>query len=146
VSHPLGDTPGTVLEPGFIYSCLIAITRAISQSADEKFHFAEFAHELESMANSGGISIERYEIVGLSHESTLGYSARMSASAKKFTILFGEPEAVARASTPFSPEIVSTNDHSTNSNNLSEAVQIENFVLAIDGIAYSALTLTSEFN
>lgn len=140
VTHPLGQTPGTILERPFLYSSLTSIARAISRLHQEPESssslFFESEQILSARAAAEDLSLAHYEIVGLTFDPALGYSARMSADGKKFTILFGQAAPVARASTPFHIDIT-------------EAVQFSAgheaaFVLAIDGIAYAHLRFTSE--
>jgi hypothetical protein len=139
VTHPLGETPGTIMERPFLYSSLTSITRAISRLHQEPESstslFFETAEILASKAAAEDLSLAHYETVGLTFDPTLGYSARMSADGKKFTILFGQAAPVARASTTFHSEITEAIQ--------SSAGQGETFVLAIDGIAYAHLQLES---
>ena len=139
VTHPLGETPGTILERPFLYSSLTSITRAISRLHHEPESstslFFESTEIITAKAAAEDLSLAHYEIVGLTFDPTLGYSARMSADGKKFTILFGQAAPVARASTPFHSEITEAVESSMG--------QGETFVLAIDGIAYAHLQLQS---
>ena len=140
VTHPLGETPGTIMERPFLYSSLTSITRAISRLHHEPESstslFFESTEIITAKAAAEDLSLAHYEIVGLTFDPTLGYSARMSADGKKFTILFGQATPVARASTPFHSEITEAVQSSMG--------QGETFVLAIDGIAYAHLQFTSE--
>jgi len=140
VTHPLGETPGTILERPFLYSSLISIAQAISRLHQEPENssslFFESAQILTSKAAAEDLSLAHYEIVGLTFDPALGYSARMSADGKKFTILYGQAAPVARASTPFHSDITEAVQSSIG--------QGETFVLAIDGIAYAHLRFTSE--
>lgn len=141
VTEPLGKTAGTVLEVSFIYSSLIALAREIASKNNENLdQFSMLADSLTARANSESATITHHEIIGIAYDATLGYSARMSAASKKFTILFGEPHAVARASTPFHSSIA---DAVANAEVASG--NLESFVLSIDGIAYAALVLFSEY-
>jgi hypothetical protein len=140
VTHPLGETPGTILERAFLYSSLTSIAQAISRLHQEQESstslFFQTAEILASKAAAEDLSLAHYEIVGLTFDPTLGYSARMSADGKKFTILFGQATPVARASTPFHSDITEAVQSSIG--------QGETFVFAIDGIAYAHLQITSE--
>ncbi|GEM_PF-1148186 len=140
VTHPLGETPGTILERPFLYSSLASIARAISHMHQEPENssslFFESAQILTSKAAAEDLSLAHHEIVGLTFDPALGYSARMSADGKKFTILYGQAAPVARASTPFHSDITEAVQSSIG--------QGETFVLAIDGIAYAHLRFTSE--
>lgn len=134
VSHPLGNTPGTEIERDLLFSFIFSLTHAISElnneSDDLSSKFYSLGSSIAAMSASEGFSCQKFDVVGLTFEPTLGYSARVSAHGKKFTVLFGEPTAVARASTPFHDEIT--------------AVAEASYVLAIDGIAYVALATMSE--
>jgi hypothetical protein len=140
VTHPLGETPGTIMERPLLFSSLTSITRAISRLHQEPESstslFFQTAEILASKAAAEDLSLAHYEIVGLTFDPALGYSARMSADGKKFTILFGQSTPVARASTPFHSDITEAVQSSIG--------QGETFVLAIDGIAYAHLQITSE--
>jgi len=140
VTHPLGETPGTILERPFLYSSLISIAQAISRLHQEPENssslFFESAQIITSKAAAEDLSLAHYEIVGLTFDPALGYSARMSADGKKFTILYGQAAPVARASTPFHSDITEAVQSSIG--------QGETFVLAIDGITYAHLRFTSE--
>jgi hypothetical protein len=141
VTEPLGKTPGTVLEAHFIYSSLISFAQEIaSMNQDHSDRFTMLAQSLEERAENDSMTLTHHEIIGIAYDVTLGYSARMSANGKKFTILLGEPAAVARASTPFHGDILSA---TLSAGDKPEGE--ERFVLAIDGIAYAALTLISIF-
>lgn len=147
VTHPLGQTPGTDLERDFLLSTLHSLALEISQLRNEEGNlhspFFSLASALTAKAAAENLLLEKFEIVGLTYEPTLGFSSRMSAAQKKFTLLFGESGAVARASTPFHSEIASFPRHSESSDS---DLKRENFVLAIDGIAYAAMTLLSTFS
>ena len=134
VTHPLGSTPGTECERDRLYSYIYSLSHAISELENEAQNlsskFYSLASSIAAKSASEGVAYEKLDVVGLTHDSSLGYSARISSQGKKFTVLFGEPLAVARASTPFHEEIT--------------AIAHASYVLAIDGIAYVALTLSSE--
>lgn len=134
VTHPLGNTPGTELERDLLFSFIYSLSHSISELNNEgqdlSSKFYSLGSAIAAKSASEGIAYRKFDVVGLTYEPSLGYSARISAQGKKFTVLFGEPSAVARSSTPFHTEIA--------------AVARASFVLAIDGIAYVALTITSE--
>lgn len=134
VTHPLGDTPGTELDRELLFSFIFSLSHSISEMNNEaqdlSSKFYSLGSAIAAKSASEGVAYQKLDVVGLTFDASLGYSARISAQGKKFTVLFGEPTAVARASTPFHEEIA--------------AIQNASYVLAIDGIAYVALTITSE--
>ncbi len=152
VTHPLGETPGTELDRNFLFSALFSLAHAISTEAHEEQHlespFFALGSSIQAKAASEEFTCELLDVVGLTFGENLGYSARLSAHAKKYTVLLGEPSAVARASTPFHSEIsayASTPTDPSRDASRDNATDGERrFVLAIDGIAYAALTLASE--
>lgn len=134
VTHPLGNTPGTSLDRETLFSFIFSMSHAIAELNSEKedlsSKFYSLGSSIAAKSASEGVSCLKFDVVGLTFEPSLGYSARISAHGKKFTTLFGESTAVARASTPYHEEIT--------------ALTGADYVLAIDGIAYVALTISSE--
>lgn len=144
VTHPLGNSPGTELERDLLFSFIYSLSHSISELNNEvqdlSSKFYALAEAISAKAAAEGVAEQKFDVVGLTYESSLGYSARISALGKKFTVLFGEPSAVARASTPFHSDISTIASKSVGTENASRS----QYVLTVDGIAYVALTLTSE--
>lgn len=150
LTDPLDGAIGTSLEISFLYSTLTSIMKDISrtQSEEESLESQYFALNQELLAKAAAeeIVIDHFEIVGLTDEPRLGFSARMSASGKKYTVLYGDAPAVARASTPFHPHIASSISSFSEklSNSAPSDSQSSISVLAIDGIAYAVVVTSSQ--
>jgi hypothetical protein len=147
VTDPLGNTPGTHLDRDFLFSIIASIASEISRSGlDSGTENADPVHalpdEIAAKAAAEGIVIAHYEVVGLTFEPSLGFAARLSAHSKKYTVLLGAQAAVARASTPFHEEILAFIGNELPVS--TETLKANRYVLAIDGIAYVALTTSSE--
>jgi len=141
VTDPLGNTPGTHLDRDFLFSIITSITSEISCS-DLADPISALSNEIAAKAAAEGIVIAHYEVVGLTFEPSLGFAARLSAHSKKYTVLLGGQAAVARASTPFHEEILAFIGNELPVS--TETLKANRYVLAIDGIAYVALTTSSE--
>ena len=150
VTDPLGATPGTHLDRDFLFSIIASIASEISRSAldsgAENADGSDPVHalpdEISAKAAAEGLVLTHHEVVGLTFEPSLGFAARLSAHSKKYTVLLGAQAAVARASTPFHKEIVAFVSNALPT--ATESFKAERYVLAIDGIAYVALTTSSE--
>jgi hypothetical protein len=150
VTDPLGNTPGTHLDRDFLFSIIASITGEISRSAldsgaenaDSSDPVHALPDEISAKAAAEGIAIAHHEVVGLTFEPSLGFAARLSAHSKKYTVLLGAQAAVARASTPFHEEILAFIGNELPVS--TETLKANRYVLAIDGIAYVALTTSSE--
>ena len=142
-THPLGQTPATDLERQLLMNVLISLCGAISLHENEAQEitsaFFALSNELRVKAAEYECGVEKLEVIALTFDASHGYAARVSANSRKYTVLLGESSAVARASTPFNSDLQSF---------LKELESIEvktsTYVLAIDGIAYAALSLQSE--
>ena len=142
-THPLGQTPATDLERQLLMNVLIALCGAISLHENESQEitsaFFALSNELHVKASEYECNVEKLEVIALAFDVSHGYAARVSANSRKYTVLLGESSSVARASTPFNSDLQSF---------LKELESIEvkasTYVLAIDGIAYAALSLQSE--
>jgi hypothetical protein len=141
VTDPLGNTPGTHLDRDFIFSIIASIASEISHS-DLADPISALSIEIAAKAAAEGLVLTRHEVVGLTFEPSLGFAARLSAHSKKYTVLLGAQAAVARASTPFHEEILASVSNALPT--ATESFKAERYVLAIDGIAYVALTTSSE--
>jgi len=148
-THPLGQVPGTDLDRPLLINVLISLSDAISLLENEvpesDSAFFALSQELQSKAAEFNCSVEKLEVVGLSFDTSHGYAARVSANSRKYTVLLGESSAVARASTPFNGDLqLFLQEIAGSTSTPTDIVQRRTFVLAIDGIAYSALNLQSE--
>jgi len=148
-THPLGQVPGTDLERTLLINLLISLSDAISflqnEAPESTSTFFALSRELQSKAAEFDCSVEKFEVVGLSFDTSHGYAARVSANSRKYTVLLGESSAVARASTPFNVDLqLFLKDIASSTSTPTDIVQRETFVLAVDGIAYAALNLHSE--
>ena len=141
VTDPLGNTPGTHLDRDFLFSVIASIATEIS-SSDPADPISGLSNEISAKAAAEGLVLTHHEVVGLTFEPSLGFAARLSAHSKKYTVLLGNEAAVARASTPFNEEIVAFVSNALPAT--TETFKAQRLVLAIDGIAYTALTTTSE--
>ena len=147
VTDPLGNTPGTHLDRDFLFSVIASIATEISSSdlapgAESGDPIHALSNEISAKAAAEGLVLTHHEVVGLTFEPSLGFAARLSAHSKKYTVLLGNEAAVARASTPFNEEIVAFVSNALPAT--TETFKAQRLVLAIDGIAYTALTTTSE--
>ncbi len=152
VTHPLGDTRGTDLDRTLIMSSLVAVSQEISLLTNEEqsLHslFSALSLALTAKAAAEDISLESVEVSSLSGHESAGYSARAFFNGRRFTIVLGDPVAVGRASTPFHADIEAhlslnlagaSGDQEARDKNSTRTL-----VLAIDGISYTAVTVTSE--
>jgi hypothetical protein len=149
VTDPLGNTSGTHLERDFLFSTLQSLSLAISAEGAEVANpvspFKALVAEVAAKAASEDLTLSHLDVVGLSFDEAMGYAARVSAHSKKYTVLLGAHAAVARASTPFHADIATFVAQQTSvAREVSESSSSQSFVLAIDGIAYAALTTESE--
>jgi len=151
VTDPLGNTPGTHLDRDFLFSVMATMAAEISLSEsaageDSASRGANPIHalsdEIAAKAAAEGAVLAHHDVVGLTFEPSLGFAARLSAHSKKYTVLLGAEAAVARASTPFHEEILSFIVNALPA--ATETYKADRYVLSIDGIAYVALTTSSE--
>jgi len=146
VTDPLGATPGTHLDRDFLFSVLASLASEISRSdlasgAESADPIHALSNEISAKAAAEGVVLDHHEVVGLTFEPSLGFAARLSAHSKKYTVLLGAQTAVARASTPFHEEILAFVSNALPIT--TETFKAQRLVLAIDGIAYVALTTSS---
>ncbi len=126
-TEPLGNIPGTGAERELIVASALALARAAELRSSTKSMWGTIVHRYQQEFADP----KHLELIGL-EESAEGFAARVSFSNKKYTVLLGEAGPVALASAPFSPELRVL---------LSENESNQNYVLVIDGIAYSAISL-----
>jgi len=148
-THPLGHVPGTDLERQLVINVLISLSDAISllenEAQESTSPFFTLSQELHSKAREIECTVEKLEVIGLSFDVSQGFAARVSANSRKYTVLLGESSAVARASTPFNGDLqLFLQDIAGSTSAPADDDQSRTFVLAVDGIAYSALNLQSE--
>jgi len=148
-THPLGQVPGTDLERQLVINVLISLSNAISllgnEAQESTSPFFALSQELHSKAREIECTVEKLEVIGLSFDVSHGFAARVSANSRKYTVLLGESSAVARASTPFNGDLqLFLQDIAGSTSAPADNVQSRTLVLAVDGIAYSALNLQSE--
>jgi hypothetical protein len=148
-THPLGHVPGTDLERQLVINVLISLSDAISllenEAQESTSPFFTLSQELHSKAREIECTVEKLEVIGLSLDVSHGFAARVSANSRKYTVLLGESSAVARASTPFNGDLqLFLQDIAGSTSAPADDDQSRTFVLAVDGIAYSALNLQSE--
>lgn len=144
LTHPLGASPGTDLDHQLIINALYSLTTAASlhnqEEQQETSPFYALNRAIAAYSSAEGIPAEQLNLVGFTFDPEHGYAARVSANSKKYTALFGTPAPVARASTPFHSEIRAVIEVGI----AGEGETVTTYVLAIDGIAYAALILSSE--
>ena len=121
-TDPLGDLPGTGAERELIVASAIALASHAGWHEIAQRYQREFAEPTS------------LELIG-AEESVEGFAARISYLQKKYTILLGKAEPVALASAPFSAEL-----KEFVARNVSNGGN-EIYVLVIDGIAYSAVSV-----
>jgi hypothetical protein len=154
VTHPLGDTRGTDLDHTLIMSSLVAMSQEISLLAHEEQSlqslFRALSLALTAKAAAEDISLESVDVLSLSGQESVGYSARALLNGRRFTILLGDRAAVGRASTPFAAEIsahLALEIADTPREDLrhpADESSARTLVLAIDGISYAAVTTSSQ--
>jgi len=160
VTHPLGDTRGTDLDRTMIMSSLVTMSQEISLLTHEEqtLHslFSTLSLALTAKAAAEDISLDSGEVSSLSGQESAGYSARAIFNGRRFTIVLGDPVAVGRSSTPFHSDIeehlainlVGASGESKSAVRDEPDARVKNakrtLVLAIDGISYAAVTVTSE--
>ena len=121
-SNPQPSVKGTELSHQTIHALALSILSQSSTPAD--LAAQEFFQEHGS---------SRLPVSDYSYSAERGYSGRVSDGEITRNVLIGSPKVIARATTPWSAAI--------------EKAARENpevFVLAIDGIAYAAYSVTSE--
>ena len=121
-SNPDPSSRGSQLDPHVINSAILSILSEANSPAD--LAAQEFFQERGAIV----LPISDY-----SFAPERGFSARVIDGDTKRTVLIGNPEVIARATTPFSPAIAA--------GVLSEPTS---FVVAIDGIAYANFGITKE--
>ena len=124
VTHPLGNTAGTALSSEVICSCIFSVI--VNEESVASKAVQDFLQERGAMP----LASSEY-----THSSSQGYAARVKHqdSDKSATILIGPPAVISKASVPFHQEITAA-----------IAASQEIFIVAIDGIAYAAFTISSE--
>jgi len=144
LTHPLGASPGTDLDRPLIINALYSITAAASLNDQEEqletSPFYALSRAISAQSAAEGIPAEELNLVGFAFDPEHGYAARVSAHSRKYTALFGAPAPVARATTPFHNEITAVIAAGISDEN----ENVRTYVLAVDGIAYAALILSSE--
>jgi len=124
VTHPLGNTAGTALSSEVICSCIFSVI--VNEDSVASKAVQDFLQERGAMR----LASSEY-----THSSSQGYAARVKHqdSGKSSTVLIGPPAVISKASVPFHQEITAA---------ISASQEI--FIVAIDGIAYAAFTISSE--
>ncbi len=124
VTHPLGNTVGTALSTELVCSCIFSVIMNEDSVASKAVQ--DFLQE------RGGVPLSSSEYT---HSSSQGYAARVKHqdSDKSSAVLIGPPAVISKATVPFHQEITDTIEASG-----------EIFIVAIDGIAYAAFTISSE--
>jgi len=126
VTHPLGNSEDTALSSEVICSCIFSVI--LNEDSVASKAVQDFLQERGAMP----LTTSEY-----THSSSQGYAARVKHqdSEKSSTVLIGPPAVISKASVPFHQEISSA----------IEGTQ-EVFIVAIDGIAYAAFSISSKIN
>ena len=121
-SYPVVGGKNTELSHATINSMILSVLSEATSPADIA------AQEFFQERGANVLPVNSY-----SFTADRGFSARVVDGAITRTVLIGPVEAISRATTPFCPSIAAATQSSP-----------ESFVVAIDGVAYAAFTLSSE--